>query len=256
MATEKEAVKSLGERLREERLARNASLEEMSRDTKISIHLLLAMENDEWDSLPGGIFTRNFIRLYTGHLGLDTEEWVADFKRYVKDLRRAAGEEDEEERATKPRVEVPKAWFYALLVAVIALLVGGYLIISYLRPAFKQQDDLNPPENGVANIAPTLARNEQSGSAVLTVELLKTVDDYCEYKYYADGDTLTPRARGKLLQNTSVILSANEKIELHITTLRGIVARWDGQDKRLEDLPSASFTDQQGNVTHVIVISR
>jgi hypothetical protein len=174
----------------------------------------------------------------------------------MKELRRTAGEEDEEEGAPKPRVEVPKAWFYALLVTVILLLVGGYVIISYMRTNPEEQANPNAAEKGAATIAPIPGQSAQSTPSVLTVELLKTVDDYCVYHYFADGDTSAPKAEGRLLKDTPVILSADNKVELYITLLKGIVVKWNGREESLEDLPSSSFTDPQGNVTYMIIISK
>ncbi|MBI3666845.1 MAG: helix-turn-helix domain-containing protein, partial [Acidobacteria bacterium] len=53
-----------GENLRQERLARGVSLEDISAYTKISVRLLQAVEDEDFDRLPGGIFNINFVRQY------------------------------------------------------------------------------------------------------------------------------------------------------------------------------------------------
>lgn len=60
--------------LRRERLRRSWDLEKVSKETKIGPRLLEAIEADEFDRLPGGVFTRNFIRQYARALGLDEQE--------------------------------------------------------------------------------------------------------------------------------------------------------------------------------------
>ncbi len=67
-----------GEYLRREREMRGVSLEEISAATKISIRFLQAIENEELTKLPGGIFTRSFVRTYARYLGLDEERVLAD----------------------------------------------------------------------------------------------------------------------------------------------------------------------------------
>ena len=57
---------------------RGVSLEEISAATKISIRFLQAIENEELSKLPGGIFTRSFVRTYARYLGLDEERVLAD----------------------------------------------------------------------------------------------------------------------------------------------------------------------------------
>src|ERR1035437_3516917 len=61
----------VGETLRRERLKRNLDLEEISRELKISTRFLQAIENDQYDKLPGGIFAKSFVRQYARLLGLD-----------------------------------------------------------------------------------------------------------------------------------------------------------------------------------------
>src|SRR5215469_15721532 len=74
-------MSSFGENLRREREMRAVTLEEMSETTKISVRLLTALEHDRFGELPGGIFTRSFIRAYAQYLGLDEEHVLSEFKR-------------------------------------------------------------------------------------------------------------------------------------------------------------------------------
>jgi len=71
---------SIGETLHRERVRRGWSLEQIATETKIGLHLLQAMEANEFDRLPGGVFARNFARQYARVLGIDEEEIVAAFK--------------------------------------------------------------------------------------------------------------------------------------------------------------------------------
>ncbi|MDE3198703.1 MAG: DUF4115 domain-containing protein, partial [Acidobacteriota bacterium] len=61
----------VGATLREERLRRHLSIEEIARQTKIPERSLKAIESDEFDSLPGIVFTRNFVRQYASILDID-----------------------------------------------------------------------------------------------------------------------------------------------------------------------------------------
>lgn len=79
-------MSSVGETLRSERLRRDLSLEQISRETKISPRLLDAIENEQFDKLPGGVFARSFVRQYARTLGLDEEELAAEVQRAVQPL--------------------------------------------------------------------------------------------------------------------------------------------------------------------------
>lgn len=68
-----------GTTLRKAREARGVSLSEIAETTKISTAVLQALESNEIGELPGGIFTRSFVRSYAGAVGLDPEETVQAF---------------------------------------------------------------------------------------------------------------------------------------------------------------------------------
>ncbi|PYT28548.1 MAG: hypothetical protein DMG57_14800 [Acidobacteria bacterium] len=75
---------SIGETLRRERQRRGVSLEQISGQTKISAHLLEALEADQFERLPGGVFAKNFVRQYARVLELDEDELVAELKDYLE----------------------------------------------------------------------------------------------------------------------------------------------------------------------------
>src|SRR3954469_13175853 len=70
---------SFGERIKREREMRGVSLEEIAESTKIGKRNLLALEEEEFDKLPGGIFNKGFVRAYAKYLGLDEDQAVTDF---------------------------------------------------------------------------------------------------------------------------------------------------------------------------------
>ena len=70
---------NVGARLREAREARNMELRDIAATTKISIGALEALEQNDFDPLPGGIFTRAFVRAYASEVGLDPEQTTRDF---------------------------------------------------------------------------------------------------------------------------------------------------------------------------------
>jgi cytoskeleton protein RodZ len=73
----------VGENLRRERLKRNLELEEISRELKISMRFLQAIENDQYDKLPGGVFAKSFARQYARLLGLNEEDIAGQVQQVV-----------------------------------------------------------------------------------------------------------------------------------------------------------------------------
>jgi cytoskeleton protein RodZ len=112
---------------------RGVSLEEISSATKIGLRLLEAIEREDFSKLPGGIFSRSFIRTYARYLGLDEDRVVAEFQLAAQpqtdfDLHRMA--------AGNARFGRPgeRTTLIATVVAVV-LLATGYLLFRYSRRA-------------------------------------------------------------------------------------------------------------------------
>ncbi len=78
-----EAPTDAGPRLRAAREAKQLSLRKIADATKISIGTLEAVEAHDAAQLPGGIFTRAFVRAYAAEVGLDPERTLRDFMAQV-----------------------------------------------------------------------------------------------------------------------------------------------------------------------------
>lgn len=84
-------VGDFGSRLRAAREQRGVSLRQIAHNTKISIGVLEALERNDMSRLPGGIFSRAFVRSYAAEVGLDPEETVEDFVRQFQHESATAG---------------------------------------------------------------------------------------------------------------------------------------------------------------------
>jgi len=65
---------TLGEELKRRREERDITLADISEATRIGTRFLKAIESDNFSVLPGGIFTRSFIRAYAKQVGMDEDE--------------------------------------------------------------------------------------------------------------------------------------------------------------------------------------
>lgn len=70
---------NFGDELRTERLSRGMALEDISAVTKISQHHLVALEQEKFRQLPGGILSKGIVRGYANALGLDQQDWTNRF---------------------------------------------------------------------------------------------------------------------------------------------------------------------------------
>lgn len=131
---------NFGEDLRKERLTRGVALEDISAVTKISRRHLIALEQERFRLLPGGILSKGIVRGYAGALGLDAQDWTDRFLRACD----ASGQMSDDERGWttfasnvgkarilhREAVEVRLRWVGAILM-LLAVIAGGFLAFRY-----------------------------------------------------------------------------------------------------------------------------
>src|ERR1700749_3827214 len=71
----------IGSTLREARMRAHIDITEVEARTKIRAKYLRALENEEWDLLPGPVYVKSFVKTYGDFLGLDSRLLVDEFKR-------------------------------------------------------------------------------------------------------------------------------------------------------------------------------
>jgi cytoskeletal protein RodZ len=74
---------TLGEELKRRREERGVSLNDISEATRIGTRFLKAIETDNFSILPGGIYTRNFIRAFAEQVGMAEDEAIALYHQQV-----------------------------------------------------------------------------------------------------------------------------------------------------------------------------
>lgn len=72
-------VGQFGSELRKEREARGVALETISEKTKVITRYLNALENENFEILPGGILSKGIVRGYVRTIGLDETAWMERF---------------------------------------------------------------------------------------------------------------------------------------------------------------------------------
>jgi cytoskeleton protein RodZ len=150
----------LGSRLRQARQAKGVTLRDIAAATKISIVTLEALERSDYSRLPGGIFSRAFVRAYALEVGIDPEpavnEFLAEFARYERDAAQNAKRpeitaDDREflDRQKKALRTLRLAIFGVTLAAVAAL---AYVLYVWW-PAAGVTAPASPPRTSAAPVS-------------------------------------------------------------------------------------------------------
>lgn len=104
---------------------------EVEAQTKIRAKYLRAIENEEWDLLPGIIYAKSFLRTYGDYLGLDSRMLVDEFRRRYEgpadhDLRPIPSR-TARDRDRHPRPRRTPSWA-PIAIAVLAILAILYVV--------------------------------------------------------------------------------------------------------------------------------
>lgn len=194
---------SLGSQLRQERERKGLSLEQVSAQTRIRVSYLEAIEADRLETIPGGFFSRAFVRQYAAAVGL-SEEQIAramdvvspppedsvHFEKFAAEYRPNTGryappEHDEDtsepdylHEAAFLRERRLDRWWMAVA-AVLILLSAGYLasrnqpggfaelagrVIPALRPVEQPRASAEPSPVPASSAGPADTSSSQPGS--------------------------------------------------------------------------------------------
>lgn len=136
----------LGQRLKEERLSKNLSIEEVAKATKIRPQFISAIEQSNYKNLPSKAYAHGFVKNYVAYLGLPIRDSLAMFRRefnekeYVDVL---------PESFTKQR-EIPLSrinWHKTVLtIVVVFVLLAGFLFFQYRAALFDPSLSVSSPK--------------------------------------------------------------------------------------------------------------
>lgn len=122
---------SLGELLKQAREARGLTIQQIAEATHIGGRFLQAIESDNYEILPGGVFNRAFVRKFAGQVGFDQEQAV---RLYDEQLAEMGGEPAKTSYlGLGDELEAKSSSGNGLLLAFIAVIVlGAILYAAYL----------------------------------------------------------------------------------------------------------------------------
>ena len=73
-----------GADLKHERENRGLTLEALAAETRVQLRHLAALEQDQYEALPGGLFRRSIVRAYLAAAGLEEQLWLPRFDRSLE----------------------------------------------------------------------------------------------------------------------------------------------------------------------------
>jgi len=162
-----ERTVDFGTSLRQAREKRGISLQQVSVTTKISARVLEALERNDPSKLPGGIFSRAFVRSYAHEVGLEPELTVANFvaafpeESGAEDMPSATTAEDAETFQTRRRVAT--ALVRLLVISLVVVVLGLIYVTMWGSKAKPAPSVISEP--GAMQPLPPPAATQQNAPA-------------------------------------------------------------------------------------------
>lgn len=127
-------MESFGQKMKKEREKQGITLDEISIATKIGTRNLRAIEENEFNKLPGGIFNKGFVRAYARHLGMDEDQVVNEYLEASGEAKAAEEAEAQEvfpiQVVEKGDEKNPAAWSvpWGVLAVVLVVVALGFAL--------------------------------------------------------------------------------------------------------------------------------
>lgn len=207
----------VGYTLRQERERQNLSISDIEEGTSIRSVYIEAIENGEYDKLPGAIYTKGFIKNYAKFLDMDAEAAAKEFAADMAELSAEAQATNAPETATENVVEPEKKiepkperksigysiqdsgsnhsnFLIVAAVVLIAAIAGG--VWSFFSSSESDVAAVNPPTQQTQPVTPEplpadnptpVAKAEPAPAPVDKVEVQARFNDRCWALVTVDG---------------------------------------------------------------------
>lgn len=190
------AVSDIGNTLREARVRKGLTIRDVEDATKIRAKYLEALEEDDFEVMPGSTYVKAFLRTYAGYLKLDADSMVEEYARSrglrreePAGLRRENSAQHTRSRTIAERQRRKTQRTQRGFALVGALAVIAVILVAWLTSDWGRQD--------AATISPDSLTVGQGGTAETA----------------ADGSTTTERPAGSST-SVSVVVTSGENVTL------------------------------------------
>jgi cytoskeletal protein RodZ len=148
---DQETSDTIGSILRQQRKSKKLDLEEIAEELKIRPQYLEALENDQFEFLPGTLYQRSFLKTYAQFLDLDQNRILKMFDQYEKSQKPFPKEPEGEKLSKEPIAQdftLPSESTFSkrrigyYFAALVGLALGVFCLIYLLKPDLKKKHDI------------------------------------------------------------------------------------------------------------------
>ncbi len=204
---------TLGEKLRQAREARGISVTQVAEQTRISPLYIKSIEEDDYRTLPGGIFNKGFVKSYAKSVGIDEQEALSDYAALIGSQNNQIADEPKTYRPqvlTDDRAPSSNLKTIVLAAVILGLMAAGIIgLVKYLSN--NQGGDVSLANTNIstnassANAANATVSSASSGGAAPSMDDLKV-----EVKTAGEPVSVNSFVDGK---RASTLMTADKPLE-------------------------------------------
>ena len=136
------SLKRIGNFIKEARLSKNQSIEELASDLKIGSHQLKAIEEGNEEELPEKVFVKAMVRRISQKLKLDTEFIMNEFETEKQEIKIEEIVEEVAKKTNKSRQSKdlsPAGFWIFILISGLLGLIASSLILNLFSDSSQNQ---------------------------------------------------------------------------------------------------------------------
>lgn len=247
---------TLGEKLRQAREERGISISEVAEQTRISPHYLDSIENDDYRTLPGGIFNKGFVKSYAKYVGVDEHEALQDYSRLIS---QQEGVTSEEPKTYRPEVltddrtsgsTLPTIIFAAIILGLMAW--GLIALVNYIQ---NNQSQTAANANMANNSAPSNTNTANTNTAPVVTSVneikveIKTSGEAIPLYYWLDGSNAS--LNKTVTANEPLALNPKQSVKLSYYKSFGSVVQLTVNGKQIK-APTAPIPPKKNAIEYEI----
>ena len=241
----------IGNTLREARVRRKLTLQQVEEDTKIRVKYLQAMENEEFEIMPGATYAMGFLRTYSKYLELDPEVIVGEYR--SRDVRASEPPEPFGGSSVVGPPRSHRGRNTVLFVAVVCLLALGIFYVLGLRGG-EETPSTQPESLGIVSPSASAGAGTEpratptSTASAVADELRVTALDDVWIKVRRTGPTGAVLYAGTLSKGTTKRL-VGDVLWVRLANPGSVVLRVEGRRlARITDPGPVSYLVKDGQL--------
>lgn len=239
----------VGAYLREVRESRGMKLDDVAKVTRISMNYLVAIEEGMFEKLPNAAYTKGFLRLYAGVLGLSGDEIVALYDSAAAPVPPPSADPMPVKHVETIKTGGHNRWMLPLLLLSLVLMAA-----FFLQEKEEKKTVATPPSTPKPQAAalPSPVQPARSSSMTISAKATETAVpavNQANSELPAAGD---PRPKGVFLklkfnQDSSLNVTIDDSVSQHYELKAGDLIEWKAENSFTLDLGNAGGVEGEFN---------